>query len=233
MGDPAALPALLAAALILIGVPKALARTPTSLGRDLRQSNGVDCTTAAGENFTVTGYQYERIVYQKVLKTNDTLFHPQWKQDRWRSNDLAMLRLERDSCVDPVLLPEDGQKTPGFALFGGFGRTTPDGGFVPGLRVGNFSMESHSKCNKGQELSQMAVKPMMCVRGTTSEAGGLCAGDQGGPFFIKPSIQNFQDTLFGIASFSDGECTDTDTPAIATSINNKKTLKWLRAKLFT
>lgn len=170
----------------------------------------------------------------QTLQTIHTFVPDEWDGDPRGGYDLALLKLQNKSCMAPIPLARAKFEIPSVdpLLFLGWGRLGSAGAFSNELQVANMTHIEQKECNNSLVRSDVTER-MVCARGVTTQ--GLCQGDEGSPLLYFPtdpeilrkSRHPFK--LVGIGSFSDIDCTNTESISLFSSI--PKLSKWIRNTL--
>lgn len=167
----------------------------------------------------------------ETLQTIKTFVPDEWNGDPRNGFDLALLKLDKKSCMKPIPIAGKNFKIPTVdsLIFMGWGRLGSTGAFTSRLQVANMTYIEMEECKMSLVRSDV-TKEMVCTKGVTTE--GLCQGDEGSPLMYFPTdpelleSNKFPFKLVGIGSFSDIDCTDPEGISLFSSI--PKLSKWIR-----
>ncbi|GMH42062.1 hypothetical protein BSKO_09981 [Bryopsis sp. KO-2023] len=160
-------------------------------------------------------------------KTVDTIVPESWTGDVIDGSDIAILKLDKPSCLLPMPILGTKLKPSQELEFLGFGRSSIGGSFSFLLQAGKFKYVTNKRCAKAFDLKEDLTFRSVCIKGPNS--AGVCAGDDGGPVLHRPTIYEFKDELVGIASYTTGDCTDVDAISIFTRV--KAFIPWIKRSL--
>jgi len=167
----------------------------------------------------------------ETLQVVGTFVPDQWDGNAANGYDIAILKLERMSCMEPVPLAKQGFELPtvGSIVLLGYGRLDKVGRFSDVLLAANMTHVPTDACNTNFVIDTLVTEEMLCARGETT--AGLCAGDEGGPLVYRPTDPQAATgsknpaRLVGVASFSEFSCTDTNGVSLFSSV--PKLRKWI------
>ena len=101
--------------------------------------------------------------------------HDKWEGNQLLGYDIAIIKLDRPTCVQPVKFI--GKKDPdqdSFTVFG-FGRTGSSGEFPSELQGGDLKLISRAECNKSFDLPMKTGPDTVCFK-TAEGFAGVCTG---------------------------------------------------------
>lgn len=131
--------------------------------------------------------------------------HPDWNGHLEDGNNLAILKLDEETCVEPIpQLGADDAENRRDLPFVGYGRRGDTGDFSHELILALFNTFNASYCNERYELDPPLTHRELCVRGESSV--GMCAGDEGSPMILSPTLRVRRDILIGLGSFTTESC---------------------------
>ena len=124
----------------------------------------------------VYAIHFEGCVASQTLQVVGTFVPGQWDGNAANGYDIAILKLERKSCMEPVPLAKQGFEVPtvGSIVLLGYGRLDKVGGFSDVLVAANMSHVPTDACNTNFVINTSVTEEMLCARGETT--AGLCAG---------------------------------------------------------
>ena len=101
--------------------------------------------------------------------------HDKWEGNRLLGYDIAIIKLDRPTCVQPVkFIGKRDSVQEHFTVFG-FGRTGSSGEFSSELEGGHLKFISRSECNKNFNLPVKMGWDSVCFK-TAGGVAGICAG---------------------------------------------------------
>ncbi|GMH40226.1 hypothetical protein BSKO_08130 [Bryopsis sp. KO-2023] len=150
-----------------------------------------------------------------------------WTGDPLDGSDIAILKLDKPTCLKPIPALGNRMKPNQEVNFLGYGRSSIGGSFSYILGAGKFRYLTNKNCSATFDLKTKLTFNDICIKGPNS--AGVCVGDDGGPAMVRPTPFEFKDRLVGIASYATGDCTDADAVTIFTRV--KAHLKWIRESL--
>jgi len=142
--------------------------------------------------------------------------------------------------VRPIRFIGKRQKEQETFLAFGFGRTGTTGIFSSdNLQGANLTFIPRSICNKRFELSNRVGWDHICFQSTTNGAS-MCTGlplsknsfltwflgDEGSPIVHAPFSAEYEDSLIAIASYTEGDCDESGSVAVA--MNVRKFKGWIK-----
>lgn len=135
-----------------------------------------------------------------------TLVHEKYTGDPRDGYDIALVKLNNDSCLKPV--PFLGRQTaPGEVyILLGFGRTGPNEPFASTLQGANVTNFDIKQCNDIFGADPPLDHKTVCTRKQDCSFAALCEGDEGSPIVLRETTLKFEDTLIAIGSYTDGLC---------------------------
>lgn len=143
--------------------------------------------------------------------------HPDWNGLLEDGSNLAILKLDEETCGQPLsYLGEDGAEDRRGLTVAGFGSTAGNRNFSPFLLVAPFDTHNATYCNERYGLQPPLTKQEICAR--QERAVGICAGDEGSPLLLIPTIGHFRDVLIGIASYATESCDSTEGVSVFMNI---------------
>lgn len=155
---------------------------------------------------------------KEVRKVVDVFVHPEWNGDRRQGHNIAILKMDARTSIDPIRIPKSYiQLQDRESLFGlGWGRSSSSGSFTDSLQVATLPFVVTWKCNR-LGLMGGAVHPnYICAGG---QGAGMCEGDEGAPL-IRFGGNKSQDLLVGLAMLSSGRCGQTRRPDIYVRVDS-------------
>eukprot|EP00210_Caulerpa_lentillifera_P004083 g3896.t1 len=161
-------------------------------------------------------------------KTVRAFPHPGWKGTVLDGDDLVILKLNKKTCITPVLLlgAEDAEDQEG-VMFLGYGRTSQGGKFPNLLHGSEMRTLNRTRCNRRYRMRPRVDRNELCARGNT--VVGVCVGDDGSPLVIQPSFRIYSDIVIGIASYSSNDCTESE--GVSVFMNIYRYRKWINETL--
>lgn len=166
-----------------------------------------DIPIEARNNSTETGNASQILV--QTRKTVLSIPHPDWNGILEDGNNLAILKLEEETCVEPIFqLGADDAQNQRDLPFMGYGRTGNRGDHSHHLLVALFNTFNASYCNERYEVDPPLTHRELCARGQNTV--GMCVGDEGGPMILIPTFYVHRDVLIGLASFTTASCGNTE-----------------------
>jgi len=161
-------------------------------------------------------------------KTVRAFQHPNWSGSTTAGDDIVILKLNRRTCVRPVVTlgakDAEGQEE---LTFLGYGRTSERGNFPNILQGSQMNILTRKTCRNRYDFRPDVRTSELCVRGETTV--GFCTGDDGGPIIVQPSLRVFRDVVVGIASHTHAGCTETE--GVSIFMNVRKYRKWIKQTL--
>eukprot|EP00210_Caulerpa_lentillifera_P005705 g5456.t1 len=147
-----------------------------------------------------------------------TIIHESYTGDPKDGFDIAMIKLNKPTCLKPV--PFIGRQTsPGevYTLLG-FGRTGPKLPFSTALLGANVTNYNIRQCNEIFGANPPLDDRKVCTKNSSCNCASSCEGDEGGPIILRETTLKFEDTLIAIASYSNGDCTVPGSFSVHTDI---------------
>jgi len=165
----------------------------------------------------------------QTLRTIATFVPVQWNGDPRSGYDVALLKLEKAACMDPIPIADldFNMTTDEPFLYLGWGRFGGGGAFSDVLQAADMLWIPREDCRE-RLVENKVTKQMLCAQGVTTQ--GLCAGDEGSPLVYSPidpvhKVPTGPFTLVGVASFADEKCTEPNSISLFTSV--PKLSKWI------
>eukprot|EP00803_Ostreobium_quekettii_P007652 evm.model.scf_612.1 EVM.evm.TU.scf_612.1 scf_612:7259-10563(+) len=165
----------------------------------------------------------------QTLRTIATFVPLQWNGNPRNGYDVALLKLEKAACMDPIPIADQefNMMANESLLYLGWGRFGGGGAFSDVLQAADMVWISNDDCSE-RLVENEVTRQMLCAKGVTTQ--GLCAGDEGSPLVYSPidpvhKVPMGPFTLVGVASFSDEKCTEPNSISLFTSV--PKLSKWI------
>merc|ERR1711957_312442 len=139
------------------------------------------------------------------IEIKETIIHPDFVYDYPSDNDYMLVVLERDSIIQPVIIPEnDDFLKPGDQVYAiGMGTISYGGAWSDDLLEVDLNYIANDKCDEfySDIFSRDDItNNMLC---TLTPNKDTCTGDEGGPL-IKRGVKAEDDIVVGITSFGSG-----------------------------
>jgi len=135
--------------------------------------------------------------------------------------DIALLELEESVFVEPLRMePASGthDNPENIATVAGWGWQSETGPSSDRLLEADIPITSHSVCRRAYARSETIVRSAMVCAGLPEGGVDACAGDSGGPLFVKDET-DLVPWLVGIVSFGAG-CARPNTPGVYTRVSD-------------
>lgn len=158
-----------------------------------------------------------------------TIIHESYTGDPRGGYDIAVIKLNKPSCLEPV--PFIGRQTDAGEVYIllGFGRTGFNAPFATALLGANVTNFNINQCNKIFGADPPLDERKVCTKNLLCNCGASCEGDEGSPVVLRETTLKFEDTLIAIASYSEGGCGLPDTFSVHTDIQPFE--NWLMRQL--
>ena len=101
--------------------------------------------------------------------------HDKWEGNRLLGYDIAIIKLDRPTCVQPVKFIGKRDSVQEQLTIFGFGRTGSSGEFPSELHGGDLELITRSECNKRYNLPMKTGPDTVCFKAAGGVAG-VCAG---------------------------------------------------------
>jgi len=140
------------------------------------------------------------------IEIKETIIHPDYDSfaNNYLDNDYMLVVLERDSIIQPVIIPEnDDFLKPGDQVYAiGMGTISYGGAWSDDLLEVDLNYIANDKCDEfySDIFSRDITNNMLC---TLTPNKDTCQGDTGGPL-IKRGVKAEDDIVVGITSFGSG-----------------------------
>eukprot|EP00210_Caulerpa_lentillifera_P000399 g389.t1 len=161
----------------------------------------------------------------QVRRAVGIFVHDSWNGNKEDGYDLAVLKLNEETCVRPVRFLGRRYSEQDTFLAVGFGRTGATGVFSSdNLQGANLTYIPRRICNERFQLTNRVGWKHLCFQSTANGAS-ICTGDEGSPIVHAPFSPEYEDSLIAIASYTEGDCDESGSVAVA--MNVRKFRRWI------
>lgn len=143
--------------------------------------------------------------------------HPEWNGILEDGSNLAILKLDEETCISPVSsMGENSAENRRDLTVLSYGSSAGNPNYSPDLMYALFDTYNATYCNERYRLEHLLTEQELC--GKQESSVGICHGDAGSPLVLNPTLQLFRDVLIGVASYATASCDSTEGVSVFTNI---------------